>query len=156
MTRPLRYREGVCPEFGRVRPVHLTDVKEIERRTEVRENNLTMMTRLTWNEKSLSVPKITDFISLHEADGKKLYVVDRVTRSCVCCPQRSLLFLHLTPVEGVLPRSHLCECATKKYWHQSMAWADAPEAGLCRKAGNDSLLRISESIKARGKLNARS
>jgi hypothetical protein len=148
---PSKFREGVDPDFGRVRPVHVTDVLHIERRTEVRESTLTMMTRLAWNAKSLSVPKVADYVSLHEVDGKRLYVVDRLSRSCVCCPQRSLLFLHVTPVEGVAPQNRLCECATKKHWHQSMAWADAPESGLCKRVGSDSLLRISEAIKDKGR-----
>jgi len=147
----LKYREGTCPEFGRVRPVHLHDVVAIERRTEVRESIVTMITRLAWNAKSLSVPKIADYISLHEAGGKTLYVVERVSRSCVCCPERSLLFLHVATVEGVVPQSRLCECATKRHWHESMAWADAPESGLCKRVGSDSLLRISEAIKDRGR-----
>lgn len=138
------FREGSCPDFGRVRPVHLPDIASIERRQEIREGRVVTMTRLQW-AKAQVAPRAGEYLSLHQRYGKVMVVVDRVSLSCICCPT-ALVFLHVAEVEGVLPQRRVCECVGKISWQDAAAWSTPPEAGLCRRVGSDSLRRISDAI----------
>lgn len=149
----IRYREGQCSEFGRVRPVHLTEVDTIERRTEVREGLATMMIRLGWKA-GAPTPKAGEYLSMHERYGKTLVIVDRVSRSCVCCSDRAVTFIHATDVEGVLPQARTCECVSKRIWAESAAWNSAPGDGKCRRSGANSLSQISDAIKEKTRRGA--
>lgn len=143
------FREGSCPDFGRVRPIHLSDVATIERRQDVRNGEVTSTARMQWAKPQVA-PRAGEYLSIHQRYGKVLVVVDRVSRSCICCPS-ALLFLHTSDVEGVLPQRRVCECVGKRVWQDSSAWFEAPESGVCKRVGSDSIRKISDAIKAKGR-----
>ena len=142
----LRYREGDCPDFGRVRPVHLHELSAVESRLELRGGRALQAHRLWWTGSPLSVPSQGQYLSLHRRSGKWLALVDRVSMSCVCCPGAAV-FIHVSEVDGVLPQGAVCGCAARLEWAESAAWGEQPGTGLCRKAGAGSLSRISDAIK---------
>lgn len=142
----MRFREGSCPEFGRVRPVHLDELVSMEHRLEVRDYDVVSMMRLGWAPKRLTLPKAGEYLSLHMRTGKYLVEVDRVHKSCVCC-SGAMTFVHATNVSGVAPQDKACQCASSRTWRDSAAWSNPPDHGLCKKVGANSLLDISEAIK---------
>jgi hypothetical protein len=145
-----RFRENQCPEFGHVRPVHLDEIVSMERRLRLVGTQAIETTRLGWVSRSpLTFPKVGGYISVHLADGKRLMIVERVSLSCVCCPGRAMTFVTAADVEEAMPQINVCDCARKREWSTSVKWTEAPEYGLCRKVGSDSLLVISQAIKTK-------
>jgi len=145
----MRYKEGVCAEFGRVRPVHLSDLLSIERRLEIHGKTATAAMRLAWAGKS-PAPAVGEYLSLHHRTGKTLVFVVRSSVSCRCCPG-AVVFLHIGEVEGVLRHPEVCACSSGSEWAESAAWGQAAGDGLCRKVCAGSLAAISEAIKAKEK-----
>lgn len=141
----LRYKEGPCPEFGKVRPIHLHELTSVERRLEVSQRRVVAAVRLGWRGYS-SVPKPAEYVSLHTRQGKTLMVVDRVAPHCFCC-YTAPIFVYALEVEGVLPQGKICDCALDTEWVDSAVWNAPPGEGSCRKAGSKGLLAISEAIK---------
>ena len=148
--RRVRFREDECPTFGKVRPVHLDEISALERRLRVENDRAVATTRLGWrggDERSL--PVVGSFLSLHMADGKYLLAVDRVVRSCACCRERGMWFVVASDVEEALPQVAVCDCARRREWATSVQWGEAPEFGMCRRAGSDALANISDAIRAK-------
>lgn len=147
--RGMRYREGLCPKLGRIRPVHLGEWSSLERRMDVFGGRIVSTSRMVW-QGSLPVPKMGEYLSLHGQHGKELVIVRGNSVSCVCC-WAAAKFVVVSSVDGVMPQGAVCKCAIGKKWLDSMTWGKAPGEGRCRKAGSGSLAMISRAIKQKDK-----
>lgn len=143
--RGMRYREGLCPKLGRIRPVHLGEWSSMERRMDASADGVACTTRMVW-QGSLPVPKAGEYLSVHGRHGKELMIVMGNSASCVCC-WNAAKFVVLSGVAGVMPQAAVCKCAAEKKWMDAVTWGKAPGEGLCRKAGSGSLAAISRAIK---------
>ena len=142
----LRYREGVCPEFGRVRPIHLAEFISMESRQQVDQASVECLTRLGWSG-ATPLPKVGDYVSVHQKGGKFLAIVAKVVQSCVCCAARAMWFVYLASVQGVLRQDTVCECASSREWLEASDWLPSPDSGKCKRVGSGTLLQISHAIK---------
>lgn len=150
VRRASQYQEGSLTEFGRLRIVHLSDLRTIETQVSVEEQSVVYGMRLGW--RSGPPPLTGELISLHLPQSRLLVRVSRVSRSCVCCAH-GVVYLLVEQIPGITADTRICECANRRQMRTARQWRDLAAETICPRRSRAVLRNVSEILRRKERMS---